>query len=74
MRGVIERSLILAVQNKTRDKFCRCQVLIEPAELVAFSPTDVSKARDLFRIGYEHTLSMARDIEQAIDPSVTQPT
>lgn len=67
MRGVIERSLILAVQSKTRDKFDRCNVLIEPQALVSYAPTDISKARELFRIGYQHTRSMASDIEKVLN-------
>ncbi|QJW91550.1 patatin-like phospholipase family protein [Spirosoma taeanense] len=66
MRGVIERSLILAVQSKTRDKFGRCNVLIEPTELVSYAPTDVSKAREMFRIGYQHTIAMADQIEKTL--------
>jgi len=66
VRGVIERSLILAVQSKTRDKFNRCSVLIEPTDLVGFGPTDISKARDVFRIGYRHTIAMRADIEQML--------
>lgn len=63
MRGVIERSLILAVQSKTREKFSRCPVFIEPDGLAGYSPTDISKSRELFRIGYQHTRSMANQIE-----------
>ncbi|GAB3576587.1 patatin-like phospholipase family protein [Spirosoma luteolum] len=66
MRGVIERSLILAVQSKTRDKFSRCDVVIEPPDLVGYSPTDVSKARELFRIGYQYARSQRAVIEQAL--------
>lgn len=69
MRGVIERSLILAVQSKTKAKFERCGILIEPADLAGYSPTDISKARELFRIGYQRTLAMTEQIEKAL----TQP-
>jgi NTE family protein len=67
VRGVIERSLILAVQSKTRDKFSRCNVLIEPHDLVGYGPTDISKAREVFRIGYQYTVSMRSEIEQIIN-------
>lgn len=66
MRGVIERSLILAVQSKTKAKFERCHVLIEPADLAGYSPADVGKARELFRIGYQQTRTLANQIEAAI--------
>lgn len=72
MRGVLERSLILAVQSKTKDKFARCTILIEPPELANYSPTDISKARELFRIGYQHTRSLAKEIETVLEKAVTQ--
>lgn len=66
MRGVIERSLVLAVQSKTKDRFAKCNVLIEPPQLVQYTTTDISKARELFRIGYQHTRSMAEQIEKSL--------
>ncbi|QKZ11353.1 patatin-like phospholipase family protein [Spirosoma sp. KUDC1026] len=74
MRSVIERSLILAVQSKTREKFQRCQVLIEPTELMGYSPTDISKSRELFRIGYQHTQQMASQIEKILIQPVSTST
>ena len=72
MRGVIERSLVLAVQNKTKERFSKCNVLIEPAEMAQYSVTDVKKARDMFRFGYLHTRSMANELEKALtNPSVS---
>ena len=72
MRGVIERSLILAVQSKTREKFGRFPVFIEPDGLVGYSPTDISKSRELFRIGYQYTRSMAKQIETTLSQSHSQ--
>lgn len=72
MRGVIERSIILAVQSKTREKFVRCGILLEPAGLVGYSPTDISKARELFRIGYQHARSMADDIDKALNRPIQE--
>ena len=64
MRGVIERSLVLAVQSKTKERFAKCTVLIEPPQLAQYGTMDISKARELFRIGYQHTRSMAGQIEK----------
>ncbi len=72
MRGVIERSIILAVQSKTREKFTRCNVLLEPTGLSGYSPADVGKARELFRIGYQYTRSMAADIEKALNTATVE--
>lgn len=67
MRGVIERSLVLAVQSKTRDRFAKCNVLIEPPQLAEYGTTDISKSRDLFRAGYQYTRSMTASIEKALE-------
>ncbi|MFD2572773.1 patatin-like phospholipase family protein [Spirosoma soli] len=72
MRGVIERSLVLAVQSKTRDRFAKCQVLIEPPQLAQYTTTDISKARELFRIGYQHTNTMAAQIDKALKDPIEQ--
>lgn len=72
MRGVIERSLVLAVQSKTRDRFAKCNVLIEPPQLAQYTTTDISKARELFRIGYQHTVSMAERIEKALQQPIIE--
>ena len=71
MRGVIERSLVLAVQSKTRDRFAKCNVLIEPPQLALYSTTDIRKARDLFRIGYQYTRSIAPEIEKAFEQTTS---
>lgn len=71
MRGVIERSLVLAVQSKTKERFAKCTVLIEPPQLAQYGTMDISKARELFRIGYQYTRSMAVQIEKSVaQPSV----
>lgn len=72
MRGVIERSLVLAVQSKTKERFGKCHVLIEPPQLAQYTVTDLSKSRELFRLGYQHTRSMAAQIEKALHQPVVE--
>lgn len=72
MRGVIERSLVLAVQSKTKDRFARCNVLIEPPQLAQYATMDMGKSRELFRIGYQHVRSMTNQIEKALQQPVIE--
>jgi NTE family protein len=67
MRGVIERAIILGVQSKTRDRMARCQVLLEPPELARFATSDLRRARDIFRIGYQHTLARQTELLTAAE-------
>jgi NTE family protein len=70
MRGVIERAIILAVQTKTRERIARCNAVIEPPELARFSTSDLHRAREIFRIGYKHTHSMAKEIDKTLSQTL----
>ena len=66
MRGVVERSLILAVQAKTKERFSRCDLLIEPPQLADYDVRDLRRSRELFRIGYQYAKGLAVRIEKTI--------
>ena len=52
---IVYRSLILAMHAKTKERFTKCDMLIEPPELGRFSIFDFRKARQLFDAGYDFT-------------------
>ncbi|MFN8344759.1 MAG: patatin-like phospholipase family protein [Spirosomataceae bacterium] len=51
-RNVIERSLMLAVRNKTQERLRQCHLVIEPKEVGRYDIFDVRKAREIFSVGY----------------------
>lgn len=55
-RNVVERSLILAVRNKTQERLRQCHLVIEPKDVGRFDIFDVRKAREIFTIGYREVL------------------
>lgn len=66
-KGVLERSLLLSVRSKTRERAARCHLLIEPPDLCRFDIYDLKRARDIFRIGYQHTLSLQPHLIKAAE-------
>ena len=68
VRGVIERSMVLSVQSKTRERLAKCQYVIEPPSLVNYSVSASSQARDIFQAGYRHarTLRIADAIASVV--------
>lgn len=54
-RSVIERSLLMAISGNTTVSKTLCNILIEPPELGKFSGFDLSKAQEIFDIGYNYT-------------------
>lgn len=64
LRGVVERSLILAVQAKTKERFAKCDVLIEPPKLADYDVRDLRRSREMFRIGYQYAKGMAIQLKK----------
>jgi NTE family protein len=59
-RTVIERSLLIAINGNTVLSKALCNVLIEPPDVGRISGFDISKAKDLFEIGYRFTIQNFR--------------
>jgi NTE family protein len=57
---VVYRSLILAMHTKTRARFAKCHLLIEPPALSRFSIFDFRKADQLFEVGYNFANELLR--------------
>ncbi|WP_373513243.1 patatin-like phospholipase family protein [Persicitalea sp.] len=60
-REVVYRSLILAVHAKTKERFEKCNLLLEAPQLGDFSVYDLRKARELFVLGYRHAQQVLRE-------------
>jgi NTE family protein len=54
-RAVIERSLLMAIGGNTTISKTLCDILIEPPDVGIYSGFDISKAKDIFDIGYSYT-------------------
>lgn len=59
MRTVMERSLLLAIQNNIKERIELCDVFIEPPMLCRFTTLDSSRAHEIFEIGYAYTMEKA---------------
>ncbi|MBX0289403.1 patatin-like phospholipase family protein [Hymenobacter sp. HSC-4F20] len=63
LRGLIERTLNLAVGANTVVSKQQCRFLIEPPELGTYRMTQYKRAPELFDIGYRYTMSKAPELE-----------
>lgn len=66
IKAVMERSMYLAINKSSQQQFAKFHLLIEPPELKNYTVLDVRKAREIFRIGYLHTLKLAPQVEQLL--------
>ncbi len=64
MRKVMERCFHLAVRNTIETRRAACDLFIEPSKLSGFRVFDVSKAEQIFEIGYTHTMAQKEAISE----------
>ncbi len=57
-RSVFERTFLLIINANTFESRKYCDVFVEPPALGQFSTLNLSKAKEMFEIGYEYTLSL----------------
>ncbi|KQS33384.1 patatin-like phospholipase family protein [Dyadobacter sp. Leaf189] len=60
---IIYRSLILAMHTKNRERFKKCDLLIEPPALNRFGIFDFRKAKALFDAGYAYTSELLQSTD-----------
>ncbi len=65
-RGVLEKSLLLAIRSKTQERLQKCQAIIEPPEIGKYETYDLGSAREMFRIGYL-AVKKSKNIFTALD-------
>ena len=67
IRSMIERTLLLGINNNVKLRMHMCDLLIEPPELKYYRLTNFRKADEIFDIGYKHTLKLEKNINRIID-------
>lgn len=54
VKVLIERSLLMAINGNTQKRKEMCNLLIEPPGLKKYAGSELSKARELFEVGYQY--------------------
>ncbi len=62
LRGMVERTTLLAINNNVKLRLPLCDLLLEPQELRYYRLTNFRKADEIFQVGYEYTKHMQRHI------------
>ncbi|HHP7242366.1 MAG TPA: patatin-like phospholipase family protein [Cyclobacteriaceae bacterium] len=58
MRDILERSLIMTVNSNSYSRKGICDLFIEPNGLKKYKVFDFKSSKEIFEIGYEHTLNI----------------
>ncbi|WP_192820777.1 patatin-like phospholipase family protein [Rufibacter sp. LB8] len=62
IRNVTERVFHLALNANVRERMALCHLYLEPPLLKHYHIYALPKAKEIFEIGYEHTLSLSEEI------------
>ncbi|MGV3541294.1 MAG: patatin-like phospholipase family protein [Rufibacter sp.] len=63
IRQVTERIFHLAVNANVRPRISLCDLFLEPPPLKDYHIYAVNKAKEMFQVGYEHTLMLQQEIK-----------
>ncbi|MEJ8801757.1 patatin-like phospholipase family protein [Pontibacter sp. H249] len=67
IRSMIERTLLLMINNNVKLRMHLCDMLIEPQELKYYRLTNFRKADEIFEIGYAYTMKLEKHIRHLIN-------
>jgi NTE family protein len=54
MKDVLERTMLMIINYQTKEQAKICDLFLEPKELSNFKVFSISKAKEIYEIGYEH--------------------
>jgi NTE family protein len=66
LRGMMERTFHLAINNNVEPRLKMLDFLIEPPQLKYFSLLNLKKSREMFNAGYDHTLLLEDNLNMAL--------
>lgn len=66
IRSMLERTLLIAVNTNTYSRREKCDIILEPGGLKKMKVFSMSKAEEIFRIGYEFTLERIPEIKNRL--------
>lgn len=67
LTGMIERTVMLAINNNIKLRVNQCDLFLEPKELKSYRLTSFRKANEIFDIGYRYAMHMERYIRQLVN-------
>jgi len=56
LKSMIERTFQLTVANNVKERISSCHIFIEPPELVNIGLFEISRAKEIYKLGYDHTI------------------
>jgi NTE family protein len=69
IRQVTERISHLAILSNVQQRLTLCDLFLEPPLLKEYPVYALNKAQELYTIGYEHALSLSKEIEALLSPN-----
>jgi NTE family protein len=72
MRTVLQRSLYLAINNQTRQKFDQFDFVFEPPQMQAYDVFDLKKGREIYAVGYRYIKNKRAELKRILKEKTEQ--
>jgi NTE family protein len=66
IKSMIERTFHLAIGNNVKERIKYCDLFIEPPHLSQINIFEISKAREIYQIGYDYTLELLEKSKESL--------
>ncbi|QHL86475.1 hypothetical protein GU926_03060 [Nibribacter ruber] len=70
IRQVTERVFHLAINANVQQRISLCSLFLEPPALKDYHIYAINKAEEIFQIGYDFTMGLAKELKGLLDPSI----
>ena len=67
IKSMIERTFHLAVAMNVKERIKYCDLFIEPPDLAHFSIFEISKAKEIYQVGYDYTRKVIAESKEMLE-------
>jgi NTE family protein len=58
IKSMLERTFHLSISNNVKERMKYCDMFIEPPQLINYALFEISKAKEIYKVGYDHAIKV----------------
>jgi NTE family protein len=60
IKSMLERTFHLSINNNVKERIKYCDLFIEPPQLINYGLFEISKGKDIYKVGYDHAMKVIK--------------
>jgi NTE family protein len=66
IKSMLERTFHLSISNNVKERSKYCDMFIEPPQLINYALFEISKAKEIYKVGYDHAIKVIQASEDLL--------